>query len=632
MNKAFNRVIKSHILLAIMTFFAVALLSIGITYSIFQIDSKNTRNQVVEIGVLDAVGTSSTDPFVLNDLYPESANKITEENKKFNFTLNNNGTYDVKYTVYMNDITDSFLAANASNEEYAGYKKITTDYYKYINYKLDGDMDSLTNLKRSLADSKFIIMTGILKAGTQEEHFLQFFLDNKDTTTDGAPNDITGSLISLDIHFEAEAYDEKYAPGPAGEVLAKLGITANEITPDFTKVSPTISNYIDPEFSDTIHRIIPNCNTIIYSSEYSLDSTSGLYALVNPITIPLENALTELTPGDYFVYGQTESCKYLSATDRVTIQKFVGVDDGVILYQEKQAIAESGGNTGVYSMEDDYGISYYFRGAPENNYVKFANLYWRIIRINGDGSLRLAYDGTSLHGNGEKSSDRLYASKTKFNDNKNDNRFLGYMHGTSSSSLVEAQTNTESSNIKNLLDEMYTSKLSEYDKYISDTLFCHDRSVFSGLGYGTSETEYNGKERLEKTDATPDKQINPTLKCSNKNDAYTVNDTIHGNGALTYPIGLITADETSLAGAVYFASNEQFYLTRGNAFWLMTAFDYTSSLGARNFGVNIYGAMARSDVNNPNSYGGVVPVINIKQEYALKMKGEGTISSPYIVE
>ena len=65
---------------------------------------------------------------------------------------------------------------------------------------------------------------------------------------------------------------------------------------------------------------------------------------------------------------------------------------------------------GMYKVEDDLGMSYYFRGAVENNYVKFAGYWWRIVRINGNGSIRLIYDGTSAHANGESSTDPYVVS------------------------------------------------------------------------------------------------------------------------------------------------------------------------------------------------------------------------------
>ena len=51
---------------------------------------------------------------------------------------------------------------------------------------------------------------------------------------------------------------------------------------------------------------------------------------------------------------------------------------------------------GLYMAEDDEGESYYYRGAVKNNYVSFAGFIWRIIRRNGDGSIRMIYSGKKI--------------------------------------------------------------------------------------------------------------------------------------------------------------------------------------------------------------------------------------------
>ena len=104
----------------------------------------------------------------------------------------------------------------------------------------------------------------------------------------------------------------------------------------------------------------------------------------------------------------------------------------------------------VCSASDAYGTSYYYRGNVTNNYVKFADKYWRIIRINGDGTVRVIYDGTSAHANGEDSTDRQIG-KSAFNyywkrDNVQDsnssyvymdNAGVGYMYGNADT-IVES--------------------------------------------------------------------------------------------------------------------------------------------------------------------------------------------------
>ena len=120
---------------------------------------------------------------------------------------------------------------------------------------------------------------------------------------------------------------------------------------------------------------------------------------------------------------------------------------------------------GLYAIEDDYGTSYYYRGAVENNYVKFGGFYWRIIRINGDGSLRIIYDGTSAHQNGENNIDRSAIRNIFFNENSNDNKYVGYMYGpegtTASTSKEQAQSNIENSNVKTQLENWYKTNIKE---------------------------------------------------------------------------------------------------------------------------------------------------------------------------
>ncbi len=214
---------------------------------------------------------------------------------------------------------------------------------------------------------------------------------------------------------------------------------------------------------------------------------------------------------------------------------------------------------GLYAMEDDYGTSYYFRGAVENNYVYFAGYYWRIIRINGDGSLRIIYDGTNAYANGESNSDRIVGNSA-FNSSNNDNAYVGYMYGSAeASSYEETHVNINDSTIKTYLDKWYKENIVDkgYSDVITDEVFCNDRIIDTtqgtSLGYGASQTYYNAYKRLV-TNRTPN------LSCSQKNDAFTVTDKEKGNGDLTYPIGLISADEIVLAGGRWASSNTNYYL------------------------------------------------------------------------
>ena len=279
---------------------------------------------------------------------------------------------------------------------------------------------------------------------------------------------------------------------------------------------------------------------------------------------------------------------------------------------------------GIYAAQDDYGTSYYFRGAVTNNYVKFAGYYWRIIRINGDGTLRLIYDGTVAHANGEKSDDR-HIGVCEYNSVEYNNTRVGYMFGRRSTSYEETHANINNSTIKTTVDNWYKTNIQEagYSDKVADVIYCNDRQTDTmsgygnGLGYGQNETRYMPSYRLYVNK-------NPVLTCSQQNDRFTVEDTIKGNGALTYPVGLITADEMAMAGVVEDEVNDSYYLYIGDVFWTMSpgsfgsrAFVYTSYRG-------LFGSGVSADVNVAR------PVLSLRSD--ISVTGSGIQNNPWVVQ
>ena len=281
-------------------------------------------------------------------------------------------------------------------------------------------------------------------------------------------------------------------------------------------------------------------------------------------------------------------------------------------------------NSYLCSAPDDYGTSYYYRGNVTNNYVLFGEYYWRIIRINGDGSIRLIYDGTSEHNNEESSEDRQIGTSA-FNERYDNNTYIGYMYGNADSEgYDETHNNTNSSTIKIYLDDWYKNNIESKNLsgYISDTLFCNDRTLVTGSGVGTIETIYKGYYG-----PWSDNFLYRTvqLKCNQQNDRFTTDDESIGNGDLTYPIGLITKDESILAGG-YNLNNNNFFLFTGNAFWTMTSHSFNATYASMS---KIYSSGSADSSDSVNNIGGVRPIINLKPN-SLKL-GDGTASNPYRV-
>ena len=283
---------------------------------------------------------------------------------------------------------------------------------------------------------------------------------------------------------------------------------------------------------------------------------------------------------------------------------------------------------GIYKAEDDWGDSYYFRGAVTNNYVKFAGYYWRIVRINGDGSIRIIYDGTSAHANGESSDDRQI-QVSSYNSSYNDNAYVGYMYGsTGANSYAATHANNNNSTIKGVLDNWYTINIANKrfgDKISKEAGFCNDRGLVGILGYGTNETSYASVNRFLDVTWTWPNVLNPTLKCNQiNNDLYTVSESSKGNKALTYPIGLITVDEMVFGGGNGRSTNTNYYLYTGQDYWTMTPRNFS------NWAIVFYvekNGIIGSNISVYSPYG-VRPVINLARDVVIK-SGNGTIDTPY---
>ena len=272
---------------------------------------------------------------------------------------------------------------------------------------------------------------------------------------------------------------------------------------------------------------------------------------------------------------------------------------------------------------------YYFAGDAKNNWVKFAGFYWRIIRTNYDGSIKLLYAGTSTD------TTSGYIGGSAFNDSCEDAMYVGYMYGTSGS-LASNRTNKNNSTIKGVIDTWYSNNLNSYTKYIStEAVYCNDREVGSGTYSATgSEFYYAAYTRLD-TNKTP------TYNCTNIKDAFSGSNS---EAKLTYPIGLMTADEIVYAGgkvgvgltspyAWYYLNSAGGSITGSTWWWSLSPIYWYGDV-ARSLRVNGSSRISSRAGFLQNfavdASGSVRPVISIKS-CALWSSGNGSSSSPYEV-
>ena len=306
---------------------------------------------------------------------------------------------------------------------------------------------------------------------------------------------------------------------------------------------------------------------------------------------------------------------YDMETQNLTITPLTTKGTKCYLYFDEKASGGdyilAGDNPPTNSITDwTGGTTYYYTGNP-NNWVQFAGFWWRIIRINGDGTIRMIYQGTSANATGSGTQ----IGTSAFNNSIDDNMYVGYMYTSG-----QVHGLGTSSAIKGILDTWYseTSGLTAYEEYIDGNAgFCGDRRVTSGTGTETSITYYQPYTRIENN--------SPSLSCETS-DIYTTSGSSTGNGALDYPIVLISADEAMFAGMPNRnSSNTNNYLYTGQTYWTMSPYWYYFGY-AGVFVVSSSGVLYTGTVND--SYG-VRPVINLRADVSLT--GTGTTSDPFKV-
>ena len=511
---------------------------------------------------------------------------------------------------------------------------------------------------------------------------------------------------------------ENYASSPEEAktyIESKGNATTNQTSPTITFQETTT------EVSNTTNGVISTTTHFTLGKSYTFNSTTGMFTLTDYNNNDLSDEYI-----DYYTCGSTTGT-YRDCTTMYQIKAYEKVQSGTTTtYKVTKAIRYTykvleslDSEIGLYATNDDDGTSYFYRGAVENNYLSFAGFIWRIVRINGNGSIRLIYSGTSTNATGSATSigssqynskyfdptyvgykyhenfqlkeDTTQANYTNISDNKvyyysdsysfneetrkftlngnkisgtwesanqevlasypytclstNENgtcdfllRLKGYNSPTSAKvnyitySSVDYPSllnNTKDSTIKGKIDSWYLTNIQNkqdsngvsYASYLSDEVFCNDRTFTSGDGFSISKTTiFSPYYRVLN-------QKQPSLSCSQDSDKFTVSPE-KGNGKLTYPVGLITVDEAAFAGGVYLSANPEYYLYTGQTYWTMSPSNFlSSSASAYAWVVNSTGHLNANWVTASN---GVRPVVNLSADILIT-GGDGTKINPYMV-
>ena len=380
-----------------------------------------------------------------------------------------------------------------------------------------------------------------------------------------------------------------------------------------------------------------NTVTVTISDTSKIDSTSKTTTEGGEVVFYLTGEPESITGGEYtlssnkLIVNNIISNINLNITMSKTLYDQLLIDNSTIKERTNFNTTFTETNTGtLYKATESIAGNtpkdvYYFAGDAKNNWVKFGGFYWRIIRTNYDGSIRLLYSGTS-HNTTEG-----YIGKSAFNSTNNNPMYVGYKFGTTVS-LEKNRLNTYNSTIKTYIDNWYNNSLSSYSKYIStEAVYCNDRELASGSTYSTGNTTFYyasyGRLNTNKT---------PTYNCTNIKDAFSGSNS---EAKLDYPIGLMTADEIAYAGgkvgtdlpspyAWYYLNSAGGSITGSTYWWSLSPDRWNGSFSYvwNASGSSLPGDLSSSNVNDASR--GARPAISLKSciKYST---GNGAPETPY---
>ena len=387
------------------------------------------------------------------------------------------------------------------------------------------------------------------------------------------------------------------------------------------KITSTNGGYNMTEFKDVPKSSVATDTILAYSVVIPNGVTQSYtieFKYVNDESVDQSDDMGKKLSGKLFITEGTED-------PNKTLYNQLLADKSTVLTRTdfSKVLTDNNTNT-LYTSTEDSKTVYYFAGNATDNWVKFGknasnqDLYWRIIRTNSDGGVRLLYHGTST------TATDAYIRTSTFNSSYNNIAYVSYMYGNLGS-VANARENTTDSTIKTIIDNWYKDNLNtNYGKYLSTTaVYCNDRS--------TSDNAYFGAYTRLITNKTP------SYDCAATEDKFTVDSTV-GNGKLTYPIALMTADEVSFAGGVYGTNAPTWYYynsangssTGSTWWWLLSPYGWSGG-DARVFSVSGSSGPGYLGGNDVDYTGGVRPVISLKSciKYST---GNGSASDPYTIK
>ena len=636
----------------------LALLSLTYGYYLTRIQG-NTNAKSVEV-------TSGSSKALYTDLTEEDLTQIiTPGNSvRMKFSVKNIGDSAATYSIYLEDVVNEF--SRKQDIQYTLYRKKGTSFNV-------SELSSCTSTGTGTCD---IVTTGeypsvksLIKANetikTPNDTYTYFFVINYIYSETESQDEDQGHKFAGKIQIYGsidEATVNKFKKGTLAYAIfenAKNKTNGTELlTSPKTQVAEATSSFIylkgtDPT-SFTSSRSSATNYYISYADDYRVDETTGELTLVNPTvaTSKYTTSMASSLVGKYAVWG-TSKPTVTNTQNRYSIYKIsTNVSDitSTIKYAiiNLNSLITKSTEKELSATIDDYGTSYYYRGGVTDNYVNFAGMCWRAVRIAGDGSIKLILEdqdstcatsdgnwnipittgGTTKTGNfGYTRYEKNTLTASDGTQNSSIRYLMNYLNGGTNNdkSMATAFKNFQTGPLANYLDKLKAGDWCLNDKaYASESDNTTPLTSTEILDMQVKGTPFSYDSSVRLYGKTTKE---PTLKCNVTNMSKFADNT-------NMYVGTLTADEIVYAGGKVFTSNPNYYLindyqkSNGLSFWSLSPYGFEGY--DYEFKVSEDGYLNNGNVDSDS--GALRPTVSLKSFTTIQSGGDGTQSNPYIVE
>ena len=589
----------------------VSLIFIAMSYAIFKVDTTGSTDTIKfgdislafckdsscdstisDIGNVIGTEKDANGNTVYSKIYPVSDPSTASDwnnLKPYIFTLTNDGDIPLYVSLYLekDPTAGTIVSDGVEYSEFVSDDEVkiaigegtSTPTINLYSDKVDADGNHkiASNILINVGEKKTFKLYAWLKSdatnASQGKYFVTQISARGEYFPSGSSSDVDSNLKTIELDLKDATADKNVKQVLKGEDVEFI-VTPTNTSKTLSDLTISCTNDVTPTVSGSTLKF----------SNVQKGTICSVYLIDNTLTGRLlKDHSTRLTRTDFSTVLTTDNTNTL------------------------------------YTSTEDSKTVYYFAGNATDNWVQFGGYYWRIIRTNSDGGVRLLYHGTST------TAENAYIGESAFNNSYNNIAYVSYMYG-STGSIANARTNqTNSSTIKTAIDNWYKDNLNtNYGKYLSTTaVYCNDRS--------TSDNTYFGAYTRLKTNKTP------SYDCAATEDKFTA-DTSTGNGKLTYPIALMTADEVSFAGGLWGKNAQTWYYynsakgssTGSTLWWLLSPASGNGSYAYVFFVVGSSNPGFLSSTYVSHTYG-VRPAVSLKS--CVKTSGgDGSAGTPYTIE